>query len=260
LRAQGQRTDLTSGKNTRSWTHYCEDIGSSRRVVNNWLNRFFPPEPETSPEITGPYDETADIREGKFEELEKNILDNSIDAIITDPPYGGEYLHVWEDLSRIGSRVLKPSGWLVTYVGKLRLLDVIDGLRKNLEYYWMMCLNQPGLHARMHARKVFEGYRPILIFQKPPFIRTDEYFGDLITSLEREKSLHKWQQNMGGVEKLIEIFTRPGDLILDPYAGSGTFLIAARQLGRNFIGIDSDPEAIKIIRHRLYEEKHSEET
>lgn len=41
LSAQGQRTDLTSGVSARSWSEYCEDIGTSRRRVNEWLVRWF---------------------------------------------------------------------------------------------------------------------------------------------------------------------------------------------------------------------------
>ena len=41
LNAQGQRTDLTSGQKFRSWTNYCQEIGSSRQVVNRWIKRWF---------------------------------------------------------------------------------------------------------------------------------------------------------------------------------------------------------------------------
>jgi len=260
LRTQGQRTDLTSGKNTRSWTDYCKEIGSERRTVNNWLNRFFPPELPELPKVTGPYDETADIREGKFEELEKDIPDDSIDAIITDPPYGDEYLHVWEDLSRIGSRILKPGGWLITYSGKLHLASVIDQLCEHLDYYWMLALKLQGGHKAVHPRKVFDEWKPILIFQKLPFRRTDDYFGDLITGSGRDKSLHEWQQSEGEMEKIIDIFTKPGDLILDPYCGTGTFLVAAQQLRRKIMGIDQDPECIKIMKSRLYKALENKES
>jgi hypothetical protein len=42
LRAQGKRSDLTSGKNTRSWEQYCIEIGITKRSANNWLNMWFP--------------------------------------------------------------------------------------------------------------------------------------------------------------------------------------------------------------------------
>jgi DNA modification methylase len=45
--------------------------------------------------------------------------------------------------------------------------------------------------------------------------------------------------------------TLPGDIVLDPFAGTGTTLVVARQIERNSIGIEIDPEYIKIIEERL---------
>lgn len=253
LRSQGQRSDLTSGKNTRSWTIYCKDIGSSRRVVNNWLNRFFPPELPEAPEITGPYDEIADIREGKFEELEKDIPDDSIDAIITDPPYRGQSSLVWGNLSRIGSRILKPSGYLITYSGHFYLPFVFYELwNSKLEWFHQFILLHTGAAGVIRPTKINVRYKPILVFYKPPLKSPDNYFDDVIIGSGRDKSAHEWQQSEGEMEKIMEIFTKQGDLVLDPYAGSGTTLVVAKKMKRNFIGIDSDPECIKIIRSRLY--------
>ncbi|MEM4825086.1 MAG: site-specific DNA-methyltransferase, partial [Desulfurococcaceae archaeon] len=49
---------------------------------------------------------------------------------------------------------------------------------------------------------------------------------------------------------LMEMYTRPGDLVLDPMIGSGTTCIAARLLGRNCIGVDISYEAIMLSLHR----------
>lgn len=46
--------------------------------------------------------------------------------------------------------------------------------------------------------------------------------------------------------RLIKLFTRPGDIVLDPTAGAGTTLLAADMLGRNWVGVDQDPEAVRI--------------
>jgi len=43
LSIQGQRTDLTSGQMSRSWNQYCQDIGTEKRTVNRWLNKWYPP-------------------------------------------------------------------------------------------------------------------------------------------------------------------------------------------------------------------------
>lgn len=53
------------------------------------------------------------------------------------------------------------------------------------------------------------------------------------------------------LEKIIEISTNENDLILDPFCGSGTTLVAASLLKRKYIGIDINPEAIILAKHRL---------
>jgi site-specific DNA-methyltransferase (adenine-specific) len=53
------------------------------------------------------------------------------------------------------------------------------------------------------------------------------------------------------LRRLVEACTEPGDLVLDPYAGSGTMLAVCRQMGRRAVGIDSSPQALKISRKRL---------
>lgn len=51
----------------------------------------------------------------------------------------------------------------------------------------------------------------------------------------------------------IKLFTEPDDLVLDPFVGSGTTAVAAIQLGRNYIGIDTESEYIDISRERVSE-------
>ena len=50
---------------------------------------------------------------------------------------------------------------------------------------------------------------------------------------------------------LVEKATKPTDIILDPFCGSGTTCVAAKMLGRNYIGIDISEEYCKIARERL---------
>jgi 16S rRNA G966 N2-methylase RsmD len=58
--------------------------------------------------------------------------------------------------------------------------------------------------------------------------------------------LHAWQKPDELAERLIRHSTKPGDSILDPYAGTGTFLLAAARLGRNALGCDSDHDMVKL--------------
>ena len=51
--------------------------------------------------------------------------------------------------------------------------------------------------------------------------------------------------------RCIRITSRPGDVVLDPYAGSGTTLLAAKELGRNWVGIELKPEYVELIERRI---------
>lgn len=53
--------------------------------------------------------------------------------------------------------------------------------------------------------------------------------------------------------RCIRLLTDPGDLVLDPFVGSGTTAAAAAVVGRRYIGIDSDPSAVAVARSRLAE-------
>ena len=53
------------------------------------------------------------------------------------------------------------------------------------------------------------------------------------------------------LEKIIELTTEKGDLVLDPFCGSGTTCVAAKLLDRNFIGIDKSTDAVKLTKSRI---------
>lgn len=65
------------------------------------------------------------------------------------------------------------------------------------------------------------------------------------------KSLHNTQKPMDLLRRVILSSTKPGDIILDPFVGSGTTAAAARELGRHFIGIDREMEYVSAARDRV---------
>ena len=65
-----------------------------------------------------------------------------------------------------------------------------------------------------------------------------------ITSGEREKDLHEWQQSEAEAAYFIEKLCPAGGIVLDPFAGSGTSLAAAKKLDRCFIGIEIEKEHV----------------
>jgi len=66
-----------------------------------------------------------------------------------------------------------------------------------------------------------------------------------------ESGFHPTQKPVHLMQALIELTTRPGQLVLDPFAGSGTTLLAAKNLRRKFIGYEISEEYAKICKQRL---------
>ena len=67
----------------------------------------------------------------------------------------------------------------------------------------------------------------------------------------KEKTGYATQKPLGIIERIVRVHTHPGDLVIDFFAGSGTAGEAAARLGRDFILIDHNPEAIRVMARRL---------
>lgn len=79
------------------------------------------------------------------------------------------------------------------------------------------------------------------------------------TPLIRESSGYPTQKPLKLLERIIQLTTDAGDHVLDPMCGSGTTLVAARRLRRQFVGIDQSPIAVKTAHARLSETHAPEE-
>ena len=66
-----------------------------------------------------------------------------------------------------------------------------------------------------------------------------------------EGGLHVAQKPVRLLQALIELTTLPGHIVLDPFCGSGSTLVAARNAGRSYIGFDVDEDFVRIARERL---------
>lgn len=183
-----------------------------------------------------------------------DIEPESVDHIITDPPYGEEHLDTWSELSAFADRVLKPGGYCIAYSGKYHLPEVLERLGKHIEYYWQLVVVHDGPGAKFFARNLRTGYKPILIFQKPPVESQVDFASDIIEGTGREKDDHDWQQAEGEAAELIDRFTNVDDRICDPMAGSGTVAVAAKRLDRRCVSIDRDKEAVKSTEERVNNE------
>jgi site-specific DNA-methyltransferase (adenine-specific) len=68
-----------------------------------------------------------------------------------------------------------------------------------------------------------------------------------------ENTPHPYQKPEKLVARIVEASSRPGDLVVDPFLGSGTTAVVARRLGRRFLGFESDPDWVRLALKRLAE-------
>lgn len=184
-------------------------------------------------------------------DLMREMPENSIDCIITDPPYPKEFIDCYSILSEGAARVLKPGGYCITYAGHMHLPEVYRRMGEHLEYYWTSALIHKGGGQLVFPRKVRASWKPILFYYKPPLKLIETYFHDIIYGCGREKDTHEWQQGREELYDIILAFTKENDIVLEPFLGGGTTVIACWDLDRQFIGIEKDPLRFNNAEKRL---------
>ena len=82
---------------------------------------------------------------------------------------------------------------------------------------------------------------------------TDVWWHTIVSPTGKEKTGYPTQKPVGILRRIIQASSKPGDTVLDFFAGSGTTGFVAYELGRRFILIDQNPESIEVIKSRLPE-------
>lgn len=93
-------------------------------------------------------------------------------------------------------------------------------------------------------------FEPILAYQRP----LRPLGSDLLNFplvVDKMADGHPWPKPYKLIEKLVRHWSDPGEVVLDPFMGSGTTGVACRQLDRKFIGIEINEEYFEIARKRL---------
>jgi len=239
-----------------------------------------------------------DLRLGDCLEVMKSIADNSVDAIITDPPYGTTACKwdsvipfdlMWEQLNRI----IKPNGAIVLFGSEpfssaLRMSNI-----KNYKYdwYWNKKFGGNFVQAKRMPLKSVECvsifsnggkmpyYVPQMILRdkaiKQGGVKTSEAipiknnnkthtkktytYKYPLTLMDYPKELgrtvHPTQKPVALMEYLINTYTNKNETVLDFTMGSGSTGVAAKNLSRNFIGIEQDANYFDIATDRISKEE-----
>jgi site-specific DNA-methyltransferase (adenine-specific) len=239
-----KKEEILQGKNT---------VGKAVKEHKNTVKQAKRKEQLT--QATKSYKESEDIKIYFGDCLtvtKKEVKANSVDLILTDPPYPYEFIECWSKLSELAEYALKPSGLVIAMSGQLYLPEVISRMQKHLEYYWTVGLKLIGQHQIVHPVNIQCGWKPIFIFQKAPKKKLGYCPLDYLESAPvKEKADHEWQQDLSIFETLVNKFSEPGGLVLDPFAGSGTTLLACKNLKRKVIGVEIDKDMETVIKGRI---------
>lgn len=181
-----------------------------------------------------------DVRRGDFRQVLADV--QGVSLVLTDPPYPKEFLPLWEDLGKWAQSALADDGLLVAYSGQMFLPQVLELLGKHLDFWWCGAVIHKGsgnLSPLGHpVRKVVNKWKPLVMFMKRGGVGFQRDFSDLLDGAGKQKTEHNWQQHEAEAAMLIEAFTKKGELVVDPFAGSGGFCKAAHDLGRIAIGAE----------------------
>ena len=186
-------------------------------------------------------------------DLDMHVEPESVDLILTDPPYPKEYLNCWSELQRFAEHALKPGGSLLAMSGKAWLPEVMQRLGAgDLVYRWQLILtlqSGTGIINRGITRSL---YKPFLWYTKGE-TETRRHLIDVIQGSGKDKEHHAWGQSVEELTYLIEKLTDPGEVICDPFLGGGTTAVAAFNLNRQFIGADIDAKCVEKTQTRIEE-------
>ena len=202
------------------------------------------------------YQESASTFLSRFE-------NNSVDLLLTDPPYMTDiddiqaFAHEWLPVAL--SKVSR-TGRAYVCVGAYpdEMLAYLSAPRAGMELAQVLVWTYRNTLGPSPLRDYKLNWQAILYFvgpDAPPLdcpVMTEQFSVQDINAPDGRLAnrFHEWQKPDDLAERLVRHSTRPGDMVIDPFAGTGTFLAAASRLGRRALGCEPDAAQIELCRQR----------
>jgi len=185
-----------------------------------------------------------------YREFLQQIPEHSVELILTDLPYARKHLPLYEGLAEEAKRVLRIGGNLIAMCPNFMMPEVLSVMSQHLKWRWMIHYDYwHSSHARM-AMGIEVCWKPLAWFVNEK-LYPNRPIADSVRAGARDKSLHVWQQDVEWAEYIIKALTDEGDLVVDPFVGSGTVAVAAQLLRRKWLVNDLDERAVNTTIRRL---------
>lgn len=213
----------------------------------------------------------------------------SVDLVVADPPYNlgkdygnnhdvqgfDEYLAFSRRWLALANRILKPSGTLYVFMGFRFISYLYDILDRELLMFFNSWIVWHYTQGMGKTRGFSPRHDDILMFTKSQnfkfkldYVRVPQKYyrernnmrganpGDVwefshVHYCNGNRQDHPTQKPEGLIERMVLASSDEGDLVVDPFSGSGTTLRVCQQLGRKAIGIEINPDYVTMTRNRL---------
>jgi len=216
--------------------------------------------------MTYPDDYINKIIQGDCLEIMKDIPDKSVDLVLTDPPYGIGFAYIsYNDTRENLKELIKQFMPEALRIGKrVGVLCGITQISLYPEPDWIMSVvwNTTGSFGKYG----YTQWMPILLYgndlkgfgnvngvTKSDIIKISGGGGVGFTRSDLEKE-HTCPKPKTIMDKVVQRISNEDDIILDCFAGIGSTLLSAKNLNRNFIGIEISEKYCEIARQRLRQE------
>lgn len=198
----------------------------------------------------------------------KSLPNKSVDLILADPPYGisrelncknkrlgttaklnfnfGE----WDKFNRewFEIAVKKTRGWIISFCAKKDIGIYWDILEKNGFVAIDTLVWQKPDPLPLNAKSRFlNAWEAIVVGKRPSAYWGSTYTHNIFKyqAPKGKERIHPTQKPLRLIRDLIKLTTKKGDVVLDPFMGSGTTAVACKNLGRHYIGFEIDKKYCK---------------
>lgn len=206
---------------------------------------------------------TNSVLHGDCISIMRSLPANSVDFILTDPPYlvryqdrEGRSIHNDSNSDWLmpafseAYRVLKQDHFMISFYGWTQVDKFFHAWRSA----GFRIVGHLVFRKQYASRSRFLKYQheqAYLLGKGNPAL-PEAPIADVIDMPYSGNKLHPTQKPVTALKPLIEAFTQPGDIMLDPFCGSGSSLLAAKILYRRYLGIELDPQYHAAANKRLH--------
>ena len=215
----------------------------------------------------------------------KSLPDKSVDLVVTDPPYlvgteGGlsnsgssmnnhlvhlkdSNIHEGYDIDVINTELVRVMKNINIYVfcNKAQILDYFNFYVVKLGCLFdILILHKANVTPLFNCRYL-DDFEYCLYFHKGGYgvkpecyADASKYYNFAHNAAEKERYGHPTIKPLPFIERIIRNSSRHGDIVLDPYMGSGTTGVACKDLGRDFIGVEISEQWYKVAKRRIEDE------